>query len=477
MLHSNSRSLPPDFRARKIGNPKPHISTLSTHPMLYPVFGFLTIIFIGTFLLLLPFSSRSTDGIFGGLSFENALFMATSAACVNGLAVVSVGGVLTTAGQSILALLAQIGGIGVMALSTMIMLLAGTKMSFGQQSVLTSGYSSEGNINSGYILRQIIKISVIVETIGAVLLYTQFTNLPFSERVFFSVFHSISAFCNAGFSIWDNSMGGFDTNIVVNFSLMFLIICGGFGFLSLAEIINSKKNKVPGHIFTLHIRLVLLMTPLLIIVGTFAVLGMEWNGALAKYSIEDKFLVSIFQSVTSRSAGFSTINFSALNAPILFFIMILMFIGANPGSCGGGIKTTTAALIALLGLNRFLGREKTQLFNRTVPEETVDRAVRIFVSSVIFIAISTTLILHFETTGETSVLSQSRFLEIFFESVSAFSTCGLSMGITENLSPISKIITSVVMFVGRLGPLVLVQAVVRPPQSRAYYSEENIMVG
>jgi len=439
--------------------------------MLYPILGFLVLISLGTVLLLMPFSSN------GGLTFSNALFMATSASCVNGLAVVSVGQELSFAGQVVLLCLMETGGIGIMAISTIIMLLVHSKMTFGQLSALNSSYSVNNNSNTGYVVRRVIFITIAIEICGAIMLFTQFSDMPTGERVFFSVFHAISAFCNAGFSLLDNSMQSFSTNAVVNISLIFLIICGGFGFLSLSELVSFKKNKIPGRYLTLQTKLALFMTVLLIIAGTLLMLKMEWNGALSGLSFSDKVLASAFQSVTLRSGGLSTVNFATLGAPLLWTMILFMFIGANPGSCGGGIKTTTTAIIGLLGINRFLGRKKTQVFNRSIPTETVDRAVRIFVLSAVFIAIAAILLLHFETASLPAEVGQSRFLELLFETVSAFSTCGLSMGTTGNLSTSSKFLLSVVMFVGRLGPLVLAQAVILQPRSNAYYSEENVMVG
>ena len=444
---------------------------LSRNPMLYPVAGFLVLILVGTILLLMPFSSNFD------LTFSDALFMATSASCVNGLAVISIGHDLSFAGQFILLSLIEVGGIGIMAISTIIMLIVHSNMSFGQLSAFNSSYSADDSSSATYVVKKVVIITLAIELCGAIMLFTQFSDMPIWERIFFSIFHAISGFCNAGFSLLDNSMQGFSTNVVVNITLIFLIICGGFGFLALSEFVSSKKNKIPGKYLTLHTRLVLLMTVTLITLGMFLMLRMEWDGVLMDYSFFDKILISLFQSVTTRSGGYSTVNFELLSAPLLFTMILLMFIGASPGSCGGGIKTTTAAIIVLLGINRFLGRKKTQVFNRTIPEETVSRAVRIFVLSVIFIAIACILLLHFETANLSVHLGQERFLELLFETVSAFSTCGLSMGITEYLTTSGKILLSVVMFVGRLGPLVLVQAVVLHPHSDAYYSEENVMVG
>ncbi len=442
----------------------------TSHPMLYPVAGFLILIAFGTILLLMPFSSHN------GLSFFDALFTATSASCVNGLTVISVGQDLTRTGQVILMCLAEIGGTGIMALSTTIMLLVNSKMNFGQQSVLISSYSNE-NLSSGYIIKQVIKVTVAVELLGAAILFTQWEYLPFGERIFHSVFHSISAFCNAGFSLLDNSMMDFYNNWTVNFALMFLIICGGFGFLSVSELISKRRNGSRIRTLTLHTRLVCVMVPLLLGIGMLAFLGMEWNASLKDLQLSDKILVSLFQSVTSRSAGLNTTNFSALGAPALFLVIMLMFIGTNPGSCGGGIKTTTAAIIGLLGFNRFWGREKTQVFNRTIPEATVDRAMRIFLLSIIVIVLGCILLLIFETKNLQGEAGQALFLSVLFETVSAFSTCGLSMGITPDLSSVGKVVISAIMFIGRLGPLVLVQAVISPPKLSAYYSEENVMVG
>jgi len=352
-----------------------------------------------------------------------------------------------------------------------------SNMSFGQLSAFNSSYSADDNSSTAHVVMKVVIITIAIELCGAIVLFTQFSNMPTGERVFFSIFHSISAFCNAGFSLFNNSMQSFSTNVVMNITLIFLIICGGFGFLALSELVSFKKNKIPGKYLTLHTKLVLLMTITLIILGMLLMLGMEWDGVLENYSFFDKVLISLFQSVTARSGGYSTVSFVLLSAPMLFIMILLMFIGASPGSCGGGIKTTTAAIIMLLGINRFLGRKKTQVFNRTIPEETVSRAVRIFVLSVIFITIACILLLHFETANLSAHFGQDRFLELLFETVSAFSTCGLSMGTTEYLSTSGKILLSVVMFVGRLGPLVLVQAVVLQPHADAYYSEENVMVG
>ena len=364
---------------------------LVRNPMLYPVAGFLALISLGTILLLMPFSSNE------GLTFSDALFMATSASCVNGLTVISVGRELSFAGQFILLSLIEVGGIGIMAISTIIMLIVHSKMSFGQLSALSSSYSADDNSSTGHVVMKVVIITLAIELCGAIMLFTQFSDMPIWQRIFFSAFHAITAFCNAGFSLMDNSMQSFSTNVVVNITLIFLIICGGFGFLALSEFASAKKNKIPGKYLTLHTKLVLLMTVTLIILGMLLMLKMEWDGVLSGYSFFDKALISLFQSVTARSGGYSTVNFALLGAPMLFSMILLMFIGASPGSCGGGIKTTTAAIIVLLGLNRFLGRKKTQVFNRTIPEETVSRAVRIFVLSVIFIAIACILLLGFET--------------------------------------------------------------------------------
>lgn len=447
------------------------VKVISSHPMLYPVIGFVILIVLGAVLLRLPFSTHR------GISFVDALFTSTSASCVTGLAVVDTGTVFTRTGQAILIILMQVGGVGVMVLSTLFMLVSRAKMGFGQHSALMSSYTSDETISPVLVLKRVFIVTMIIEAIGAALLYTQFSALPTGARIFYSVFHAVSAFCNAGFGLYSDNFMSFQLNPVVNVTIVMLIISGGFGFLTLGEVFSFRKGVGMARRWGLHTRMVVVVTPVLILSGLTIFAVLEWHNVLGGMGWLHKLQVSLFQSVTTRTAGFNSVDIGALTAPTLFAFIILMFIGANPGSCGGGIKTTTATLIGLLGFNRFLGREKTQVLGRTVPEDTVDRAVRIFVLAIVVIAGAVMLLSITEAGHLGAREGQTTFLTLLFETVSAFATCGLSMNFTPDLTVPGKVIISLVMFIGRLGPLVLVQAVVRHSQERAIFAEENVMVG
>lgn len=447
------------------------VKVVSSHPMLYPVIGFVALILTGAFLLWLPFSTHQ------GISPIDALFTATSASCVTGLVVVDTASTFTLAGQTIILLLMQIGGIGVMVLSTLFMLISKAKMGFGQHAAFMSSYTSNDTISPILVLKRVFIVTVLIELVGAASLFTQFPHMELGERLFSSLFHAVSAYCNAGFALYSDPITHFQNNTVINLSIVLLVTAGGFGFLTLAEIFAIHKQE--GHVrrLSLHTRMVLIVVPILTLGGTALFCLLEWNNSMEGLGWFHKFITALFQSTASRTAGFNSVDISMVKAPVLFAIIILMFIGANPGSCGGGIKTTTAALIGMLGVNRFLGREKTQILGRTVPEETVDRAVRIFVLSIVVVCLTIGVLLITESGHLRAKEGHELFLTLMFEVVSAFSTCGLSMGYTPELTPIGKAIISCVMFIGRLGPLVLVQAVIRNSQERSYFAEENIMVG
>ncbi len=447
------------------------ITVITSHPMLYPVIGFMILILLGAILLWLPFSTHQ------GISFIDALFTSTSASCVTGLTVVDTGTIFTRTGQSILIVLMQVGGIGVMVISTSFMLVSRAKMGFSTHSTFLSSYTSNDTVPPSAILKQVTIVTVIIETCGAVLLYSQFSDLPTGQRIFYAIFHSVSAFCNAGFGLWSDSFTAFQFNPVVNLTLVMLIVMGGFGFLTLGEVFSLRKDPAQVRRLGLHTRMVLIVTPFLLLAGMGFFALFEWHNTLQGLGWVHRLMASLFQSASARTAGFNTVNMGALSAPTLFIIILLMFIGANPGSCGGGIKTTTATLIGLLGFNRFLGREKTQFLSRTVPEDTVDRAVRIFLLSIVVITVAVTLLLVTESGHLNAHEGQASFLTILFETVSAFATCGLSMNFTPDLTPWGKMIIITVMFIGRLGPLVMVEAVIRKSQEHSWFAEENVMVG
>ena len=444
-------------------------------PMGQVLSGYVLLILIGTLLLSLPFSLKN-----GPITAIDALFTATSAVCVTGLSVLDLGTIFSGTGLWIIVGLMEIGGLGVMTFSTAILLIAGMQPGFSQQQVFQDNFSQDGRVSPSKILWAVIPFTFVLQGIGIAVYFWQFDFLGISDRILYSVFHAVSAFCNVGFSPWADSFCRFQFNPVINIMTCILVIAGGFGFLSVSEIWNafSFKNKSAVRKFSLHTKIAFVCTFGLIVFGAVGTLLLEWNNASMGSAVWQKIMSSFFISISSRTAGFNSLNLSSLSASTIFLVLVLMFIGTNPGSCGGGLKTTTTAVIALLGFNRLLGRQKTQVMGRTIPEETVDKAVHLFIISVFIIVLSTALLLVTEFHGKPyGAVGSVPFLRVLFEVVSAYATCGLSMGITPELSSAGRVILCAVMFVGRVGPLFLVSAIAKKQDSGTRYAEENIMVG
>lgn len=459
-------------RYKDIPTARSVVKKKSSNPMLFLVEGYAVLIVLGTILLKCPFSLQKD------LSVIDAFFTATSAVCVTGLSVIDVGATFTHAGLWILAMLIQVGGLGIMTFSTAILLLSGMRPGFNQQAIFKSGFTTEGNIDPKKILAAVLPFTVVLEGLGATALFTQFESFPIDERILYSVFHAVSAFCNAGFSPFADSLMRFQFNPVVSPVIILLVLSGSLGFLSMSEIKNlfDFKTRTIQKI-SLHTKIALLATLVIVLVEMSSVLAIEWNGAFGDQNIAEKFLSAAFVSIASRTAGFNTIDPLSLRETSMIIIIVAMFIGASPGSCGGGLKTTTAAVIALLGFNRLLGRERTQVMGRTIPEETVDKAVRIFIVYVILALVGTLVLLFSEFPGAALGASESHFLRVFFEVVSALSTCGLSLGFSQELSAFGRVFICIFMFVGRMGALFLISAVVKKKEGSAWYAEEDIMVG
>lgn len=445
------------------------------NPIVMIVAGYLALISLGALLLSMPFAQREPVGVL------DAFFTATSAVCVTGLSTIDISSSFSTIGNWILVVLMQTGGLGIMTISTVIILLAGMHPGFNHQSALLANYTQEGNVDAGRILKAVLPFMFGLEAIGAVLYFTQFTEealVQYSlyDRIFGSIFQSISSFCNVGFTLFPDSMVRFQLNPVMNITTCILALAGGFGFLAITEIqymYDFKKRAFRK--ISLHSRIAIGFTAIIVLVSIAFFIFSEWNNTFTELTFGEKLESSVFMAFTSRTAGLNNIDTPSLTVGSLFFFIIIMLIGANPGSCGGGIKTTTTAVIALLGFNRLLGRKKTQILGRTIPETTVDKAIRIFVVAIVIIVTATLILL--QTEAKDSTIGQSSFLKVFFEVVSAYSTCGLSMGLTPDLSIPGKIIICTVMFVGRMGPLFLISAVGQKQDEGMWYAEEDIMVG
>jgi trk system potassium uptake protein TrkH len=443
-------------------------------PIYVPILGFVLLITAGTLLLALPQASSAP-----GIGWINALFTATSASCVTGLVVVDTGTVFTPFGQVVILVLIQFGGLGIMTMSTLFLLIAGRRPSLAGRIAIqdTLTYGEERSLYA--LLRDVALFTFTIEAVGALLLLFRFLlDYDVPQALYMSAFHSVSAFCNAGFSLFSDSFAAYQGDWLFNLVICFLIVSGGIGFLVLSELKKRFSfNRQTWSRLSLHSKLVLTTTAILLITSSLLLVSMEWHNTLAHLSFPDRCLAGFFQAVSVRTAGFNSISIENMANETLFVLILLMFIGASPGSCGGGIKTTTVATLFVLGVSRLRGQERPQLFRRSISATSVGKAISIVMISTVVVLTATMLILMTELGEVAHPLSRGKFLELLFEVVSAFGTVGLSTGVTAGLTVAGKIILSFVMFAGRLGPLVIAIAVSRRRVARYYYADEPIMIG
>jgi trk system potassium uptake protein len=444
-------------------------------PTTLSILGFAGAIGVGAILLMLPISSTVKNG----LHFVDALFTATSAICVTGLVVLDTGKDLTLFGQTVVLTLIQAGGLGIMSLSTAIMLMVRRRPSLTGFKLVEDTFTHSGDRSLSSLLVDVILFTVIIEGAGCILLFFRFLKgRTVLDAAYQSVFHCISAFCNAGFSTFPDGLMGFRDDWVVNLVVCALIVSGGIGFLVLSEL---KRNFPFGRQtwlrLSLHSKLVIFTTAILIVGGTVSILIMEWRNTLASLSIPDRILASLFQSVTARTAGFNTLPIGQMANETLYLLIILMFIGASPGSCGGGIKTGTFMTLVVLSVSRLWGHHRPWIFHRSISQEAVGKAVSVVLLSFGVVVAATMLLLTIQLGGAPHSETEGSFMALLFEMVSAFGTVGLSMGVTTHLTAWAKFVITVVMFIGRLGPLVIGVAVSRKRAATYYYAEENIMIG
>ncbi len=415
----------------------------------------------------------------GRLGVVNALFTSTSAVCVTGLSVVDTGTTFTRFGQLVLMVLIQTGGLGIMTISTLFLMIAGRRVSFSKHDAIQNTFTHTGDRSLSSILKDVAFFTFVLEGLGVILLF--FCFYPENEvpkALYIAVFHAISAFCNAGFSLFPDSFTVYRENSLLNLTICFLVLTGGIGFLVLSELKHRLLSK---HRFwsrlSLHSKLVLLSTSCLLIAGTILILFMEGNNTLAQLSMPHRILSSFFQAVNARTSGFNTLPLGNMANETLFVFILLMFIGASPGSCGGGIKTTTFTTLILLGISRFQGQNRPQIFNRSISEKSIEKAVSVLLISTVVVCIGIIILLMTELGDVSHPQSRGKFLELFFEVISAFGTVGFTTGITADLSIIGKVIITCIMFVGRLGPLLVGIALSRSIKYHYFYAEEDIMIG
>jgi len=436
------------------------------NPSIILVIGFAAVIFIGAILLNLPIASQNNQSV----GFVNALFTSTSAICVTGLIVVNTAAHWSIFGQVVIMALIQIGGLGFMTMATLLALLMGKRIGLKTRIIMQEEL---GQFTISGVVRltiRIIQATFIIEGIGAILLAIRFIpDYGLGKGIYFGIFHSVSAFCNAGFDIIGNSLENYVGSPIINFTIMGLIIIGGIGFTVVIDVLRTKKMKS----FSLHTKLVLVVTGSLIISGFVFFFLLEYNNiTMSGLSLPDKMLAAMFQSVTPRTAGFNTIPTGALRDSSKFLTIIYMFIGGSPGSTAGGIKTATFGVIIFAIYMEIIGKEDVEFSRRRISFETVSRSLAILVIALTLVSVVTIIL--------SLVEPQFEFIDIIFETVSAFGTVGLSTGLTGDLSTAGKIIISITMFIGRVGPITVATAIAeRHTGQKALirYPEGKIFVG
>ncbi|KMT22664.1 TrkH family potassium uptake protein [Clostridium cylindrosporum] len=430
--------------------------------------GFAALILLGAILLTLPISSRNGDVT----SFLDALFTATSATCVTGLVVVDTGTHWSTFGQVVIISLIQIGGLGFMTFSTLIAIILGKRVSLKERLIIQEAYNAFSIQGIVKLVIYILIITLTIEGIGAIILTTQFLkDYSIGTSIYYGIFHSISSFCNAGFDLLGDFKGytGYVTNSIVSLTVAALIVLGGIGFLVIAEVIGHKRRRK----YTLHTKVVIITTAFLIILGAVLMFAFEYNNpkTMGNLSIIDKIVASIFASVTPRTAGANTISTGDMTIAGQFLTIILMFIGASPGSTGGGIKTTTMMILFMTIMCIINGRDDTEIFRKRINKYSVYRAVSITLISFMLVIVVTMIL---------SITEKGTFIQFLYEATSAFGTVGLTLGLTPTLTPIGKIAIIITMYAGRLGPLTLVLAFAykqKTTNTTIKYPEDKILVG
>ena len=445
-----------------------------TSPQLF-VSSFVGLVGLGTLgLKLLP--GLYTEAPIGWL---DALFTATSAVCITGLIVVDTATVFTPAGQAFVLLLIQLGGLGMITFTTIIILALGRRLSLRTEHLSSTGAEVAPQVPVDRLARDVVKFTFGLEALGAALLYALWApRMGWADAAWPAVFHAVNAFCNAGFSTFSDSLVGFRHDGATLLVVAALVLAGGIGFLTMEELAHRRRETRAGRAFrlSLHSRLALATTGVLLLGGWLLFALFEWETTLAGLSRADRAINAFFMSATPRSGGFNTIDYASATESTNFLTIILMFVGGSPGSTAGGIKTTTFALVALLAWERFRGREIPSIWSRSVPEETIQRAVGL---SVVAFSLVTASIFAYTWT-ESRGGANDLFLSLMFEAVSAFNTVGLSMGVTNELSDAGKWLTVLLMLVGRVGPLTFAAALAARAggaEASYRYAYEDVVVG
>ncbi len=426
-------------------------------------------ILLGSLILILPVSAAAGKNI----AYIDALFMATSATCVTGLSTISLTDDFSVFGQMMILILVQVGGLGIMTLSSSMAVIMGKNLQMREQVIMQDVLDTSNSQELLSLIVDIIRYTFVIEFVGAIILTIGFYQEGFEigQALYFGFFHAITAFCNAGFALFNNSLEDFKFEPVIHLTIIAMILLGGIGFSVMKDMVTTIKSKRSLRTLSVHTKIVLSINVLLLAFGTIYLFFGEFLNAFQEMGMGERLQVSFFQSVTTRTAGFNTVNLNSLHPHTLYMMILMMFIGASPGSTGGGVKTTTFAVLLQSVTATLKGKSSVEFFERKVPAATVVKSIAIFIVSLIVVSSGVLIMMRLEP--------DKSFLAVFFEVTSAFATTGLSLGITPFLTMSGKVMISILMFVGRVGGLTLVLAV----GSRAVvprkveYPEGKILIG
>jgi len=440
----------------------------SFSPYMTILLSFMVVTILGGILLSLPISMRYGKSV----KLIDGFFIATSAICVTGLSSIDIGSVYNIFGQMVILVLIQLGGLGVITFTSVIIIMISKKIGYYTKKIVQEDINIDTTFKIEEYVKKVILSVIVIEFIGTVILFFEFIKkFGFLKAVYYSFFHSVSAFCNAGFSLFSDNLYGFKNSFIINMTIPLLIFLGGIGFSTILNCYNVLRKKEKR--LTSTTKLSIKISIFLVIIGMVAMFILEYSNksTIGNLSFGQKLEASFFQSVTTRTAGFNTISILGLKRSTSLLFIILMFIGASPGSTGGGIKTTTIGLIILGTLATLKNKDTIEYDKRSVSWRIYSKAITVLFISLIYTTICVFLLILFER--------NKNLLDLVFEVFSAFGTVGLSRNLTPSLADISKFILIVTMFVGRVGPLTIALALSKSnlKKGRYTYPQENILIG